>query len=121
MRLRPYSVAVLVKSARKSLRWYTQKLGFDILDDDGHWVVVGDKKRGIGIHLCQDRGRGGKPRLEPGNTGILIVTEEDITESYEALRRKGVHFTHPLEKTESGWFCMFEDPDGNEFWLNPSW
>jgi catechol 2,3-dioxygenase-like lactoylglutathione lyase family enzyme len=119
MKLQPSSVAVLVSDTKKALAWYTKKLGLDVLEKGDHWVVVGDKRRGVGLHLCQSVGPKGKVRLEKGNTGILLLTDGDLMASYRQLKRRGVRFPHPPKKTEWGWFCMFADPDGNEFWLNP--
>jgi lactoylglutathione lyase len=120
MKLSPISTAVLVSDKKKALRWYHQKLGLGVIDNDDHWVVVGDKKTGAQLHLCELRSRKGKPKLEPGNTGILFVTDGDMIKTYQTLRRRGVRFPNPPKKTEWGWFCMFADPDGNQFWLHPS-
>jgi catechol 2,3-dioxygenase-like lactoylglutathione lyase family enzyme len=120
MKLSPSSVAVLVSDKKKAVQWYTKKLGLDLIDDGDHWAVVGDKKRGIGLHLCQMTGARGKPKLEKGNTGILILTDGELLPTYRAMKRRGIRFPHPPTKTEWGWFCMFADPDGNEFWLNPN-
>jgi catechol 2,3-dioxygenase-like lactoylglutathione lyase family enzyme len=79
MKIRPYSASVLVRDARRAAQWYTKKLGLEIMDGDEHWIVVGDRKRGLGLHLCELKGRAGKPMLEPGNTGILLVVDGDIT------------------------------------------
>jgi catechol 2,3-dioxygenase-like lactoylglutathione lyase family enzyme len=119
MKLGPSSVAIMVTDTKKAVRWYTTKLGFDLLESEGHWAVVGDKAKGIGLHLCESRSRSGKPRLEPGNTGIMVFTDAEMMATYKALKRKGVKFPQPPEKTEWGWYCMFADPDGNQFWLAP--
>jgi uncharacterized glyoxalase superfamily protein PhnB len=119
MKLRPVSVAVLVKNGKRAKKWYHDTLGFDVIESGDHWITVGDKKGGIQLHLCEMTGRGGKPRLEPGNTGIYIRTDGDLQKTYAALKAKGVKFPHPPEQADwGGWFCMFSDPDGNEFWLN---
>ncbi|MGC2035832.1 MAG: VOC family protein [Thermoplasmata archaeon] len=120
MKIRPYSASVLVRDARRAAQWYTKKLGLEIVDGDEHWIVVGDRKRGLGLHLCELKGRGGRPMLEPGNTGILLVVDGDIKKAYAGLRKKGVEFTEPLQMTEGGWRCQFRDPDGNVLWLTPS-
>jgi catechol 2,3-dioxygenase-like lactoylglutathione lyase family enzyme len=119
MKLGPSSVAVVVSDTKKAVSWYTKKLGLDVIDNEGHWAVVGDAKRGIGLHLCQSVGPRGTPKIEKGNTGILIYTDGEMMATYRMLKRRGVKFPHPPEKTEWGWFCMFADPDGNEFWLAP--
>jgi catechol 2,3-dioxygenase-like lactoylglutathione lyase family enzyme len=120
MKLRPESVAVLVKDAKKARKWYTQKLGLKTIADGEHWITVGDPKGGIQLHLCEMSGRGGKPMLEPGNSGIWISTDGDMMRTYAAMKRKGVKFSQPPEQAEwGGWVSKFVDPDGNEFWMTP--
>jgi len=109
------SVAVVVSDEKKAKEWYRDKLGFEVQDDEDHWVVVAPQGSSTGIHLCK-----GEP-LEPGNTGILFYAD-DIEATYQELKRKGVEFTRELGKAE--WdekmkYAMFKDPDGNEFWLMP--
>jgi catechol 2,3-dioxygenase-like lactoylglutathione lyase family enzyme len=120
MKLYPISIAVVVKDAKKARRWYNDKLGLKTIEDGEHWITVGDKKRGVQLHLCEMTGRGGKPKLEPGNTGILMQVDEELPKAYAKLKAKGVKFTvPPTEADWGGWVCMFTDPDGNVFWLNP--
>jgi predicted enzyme related to lactoylglutathione lyase len=118
MKLSPYSVAVVVSNGKKALAFYTRKLGLDVLADEDHWRVVGRKKGGLAIHLCEY----GKPtpKSEKGNTGILILTNESMEKTYQKLKKKGVKFSVPPKKEEWGWNCHFLDPDGNEFWLGPA-
>ena len=115
------TVAVVVsRPAKKAAEWYRDKLGFEIGGEvEGHWVVVAPKgKTGApkgpwhGIHLCEG------DELEPGNTGILFLTD-NIEAAYRELKAKGVKFTHELTKESWGTYAMFSDPDGNEFWLMP--
>jgi lactoylglutathione lyase len=108
------SMAVVVRDPKKSAKWYSEKLGFDIRSRDGHWVTVAPKaSRGIVLHLCDM-----KP-YERGNTGIAFLTE-DLETEYKRLVKKGVKFT--VKPRDDGWglYSMFKDPDGNIFWLLPS-
>lgn len=119
MKLKPFSVAIVVSDRKKSLRWYRQKLGLEVVDQDAHWVTVGSKRRGIRLHLCQTTEFDPKGKLEPGNSGILFMVDGDIEKAYRDLKRRGVKFANPPKKMDWGWFCSFLDPDGNEFWLVP--
>ena len=118
MKLKPYSVAVVVSNAKKSLAFYTKKLGLDVLAKGDHWTVVGRKKGGLAMHLCEY----GKPtpKAEKGNTGILLFTDETMAKTYQRLKRRGVKFSVPPKKEEWGWHCMIKDPDGNELWIMPN-
>ena len=121
MKLRPYSVAIVVKDRRKALRWYTTKLGLDVLERHEHWTVVGSRRGGIALHLCQTSEYlpRSKARLEPGNSGVLLTVDGPIERAYRTLRKRGVRFPHPPEKMPWGWHCVLADPDGNEFSLAP--
>jgi len=105
------SVAVVVSDAKKSATWYREKLGFEIRDQEGHWVTVAPKGSNVVLHLCE-----GFYPLEPGNTGFSFLVK-DVAKAEKVLRGKGVQFTEPTKKESWGTYAMFADPDGNEFWL----
>lgn len=110
------NIAVVVSDAREAADWYREKLGFQVGGEaEGHWVVVYPSGGGEGVHLhlCADI-----YPLEPGNTGIGLHTD-DLQGTFEALRDRGVEFTVEPTKEEWGTYAMFQDPDGNEFWLFP--
>lgn len=107
------TIAVVVSDAKKSKKWYVEKLGFKPEDDQDHWVVVAPPGSPVGLHLCEEK------KLEPGNTGITLRTN-DLEATYEALKKNGVQFSRELAPSE--WdknmkYAMLKDPDGNEFWL----
>lgn len=109
------TVAVLVSNGKRSKEWFRDKLGFEVKEDGGHWIVVAPRGSKTGIHLCEVK------ELEPGNQGILFYAE-DADATCKELKQKGVEFTRPLGKAE--WdekmtYAMFKDPDGNEYWLMP--
>jgi len=118
VKLSPYSVAVVVSNRKKALAFYHEKLGLDIIAKQSHWTLVGRKKSGLILHLCEY----GKatPKSEKGNTGILFYTNEPLEKVYKGLKKKGVKFSRPPTKTEWGSFAMLTDPDGNEIWIMPS-
>lgn len=103
------SVAVVVSSAKKAAQWYRKALGF-VVKEEGHWVTAKPKGAKTTLHLCE-----GDP-LEPGNTGILFLTK-DIDAEYRALTKRRVKFTEKPTKKPWGIVAMFQDPDGNVFWL----
>ena len=105
-------VAVVVSNANKSAEWYSEKLGLEVRDKEGHWVTVAPKGSTVVLHLCET-----KP-LEQGNTGIAFNVD-DLDKAYQELSGKGVEFTVKPTKEEWGSYAMFKDPDGNVFWLMP--
>lgn len=112
-------VAVVVRENQRSKKFFRDKVGMKVLHEWGHWVVMGDKRRGAQLHLCQIREFDKKSPFEKGNTGILILTDEKIEKAYKRMKAKGVKFVAPPKKEEWGWNCQFRDPDGNQFWLMP--
>jgi catechol 2,3-dioxygenase-like lactoylglutathione lyase family enzyme len=106
---KPFSVAVMVSDAKKSAQWYQEKLGFES-EAEGHWVTVFPKGTEWKIHLCQ-----GKP--EPGNTGIAFYSK-NVEKTAAELKNRGVKFTLNVTKSKGGATAMFEDLDGNVFWLS---
>ncbi len=105
-----FSVAVMVSDGKKAAKWYKQKLGFDVSTEIAHWVTVWPKGATWKLHLCEGK-------LEPGNTGIGFYSA-DVERTVAAMKKKGVTFSKDYTKTEWGEFAMFEDPDGNSFWIN---
>lgn len=120
MKVKPQTVAVVVSNRKRAIKWYTGKLGMDLLVDMDHWAVVGSKKGGTQLHLCAVHEYDPKGKLEKGNTGIMLQVDGKMMPAYEQLRKKGVKFSHPPQKMEWGWFCSILDPDGNELWITPS-
>lgn len=105
------SVAVVVSDTKKAKTWYTETLGFRVVDDDGnHWVTVAPEGANVALHLCQG------PPLEPGNSGIAFATD-DVGASAAELQNKGVKFSQPAKESPAGTRARFVDPDGNEFLL----
>lgn len=104
-----FSVAVMVTNAKKSANWYKEKLGFNVSTEE-HWVTAWPKGVTWKLHLCEGK-------LEPGNTGIGFYSE-DLKKTVSELKKKGVKFSTDYTKTEWGEMSMFDDPDGNVFWIS---
>lgn len=107
------SVAVMVSDRERARRWYTEKLGLEVLADREHWLTVGRPDHGGRIHLCLGAELGDGFPLEPGNTGILLVVPGDLRETYERLKARGLTFSHPPVEHPWGWDAEVKDPDGN--------
>ena len=104
-----FTTAIVVSDGKKAAKWYKDKLGFQV-ELEGHWVTAWPKGSACKFHLCEGE-------LEPGNTGIGFYSD-DIKKDIAALKKKGVKFSKDYTKTEWGEFAMFDDPDGNTFWIN---
>jgi catechol 2,3-dioxygenase-like lactoylglutathione lyase family enzyme len=115
------SVPVVVSDKAASKKWYTEKLGLDLIDDEEHWVTVGAKGKGSVLHLCQASENYPHPiPLEPGPSGFVLAIPGDFVSSCKRMEQAGVVFAHQPEKAAWGWFAIVRDPDGNEHNLAPS-
>ncbi len=128
------SVAVLVRDANKSAKWYRDILGFEIVGDVGHTVFVRPKGAVEPlIHLCGPNSswEGDRPG---GRTGIWLhcgpirvqhdsqsrqvlpaSDPEEVERTYRELKAKGVEFSEELTTVQWGKYAMLRDPDGNLF------
>src|SRR5438874_11818878 len=104
-------VAVVVSDAQRSAKWWKQNCGFDIRDNEGHWVTVAAPGSPTLLHLCANGTH------EEGNTGIGFSTD-DVEATYKAWTAKGVEF--PTPPMDRGWgkLAVFADLDGNTFQLS---
>ncbi len=103
-----FSVAIVVSDAKKSAKWYADKLGLESSVED-HWVTVWAKGGNWKIHLCE-----GRP--DPGNTGAALYVD-DVKSAVDALKKKGVKFSQDYKMNPWGETAQLEDPDGNGIWV----
>jgi lactoylglutathione lyase len=116
------SVAIEVRDRKRSLAWYTEKVGLDLLQDMGHWVTVGRKGSMGMIHLCEWSEVSDGDSIEPGLLGITLKVpggEREFLAACETWRANGVRFGKKPVKQPWGWYARLKDPDGNEFMVMP--
>jgi catechol 2,3-dioxygenase-like lactoylglutathione lyase family enzyme len=104
-------VAVVVKDANASAKWWQEKCGFELRDNMGHWITVappGSKE--MVLHLCHNG------EHEEGNTGIGFYVD-DVAALEKVWTAKGVKFTRPTTKSAASINAKFLDLDGNEYTL----
>ncbi|GAX89134.1 VOC family protein [Effusibacillus lacus] len=129
--LRLQYVTVYVTDQDRALAFYRDFLGFEVKMDIGNenfrWLAVAPKNDQTHLvllkvtpenpHYTDWSSRIGK------HSGYIFYTD-NIRETYEELKLKGVHF--PIEPRQVDWGGFegtFEDPDGNQFELvqAPNW
>jgi catechol 2,3-dioxygenase-like lactoylglutathione lyase family enzyme len=118
-----HSTPVYVSDQDAAVRFYTETLGFRIVDDtlmgEDRWVVVapGNAVSGISLQLPHGMGRQDTPATVGGHTGISFMAE-DVQKLYDELTAKGVAFdTEPQPMPWGGKGTNFSDPDGNMFFV----
>ena len=110
------SAAIFVTDRKRARDWYVSVFGWKVMDDDNeHWVVVGDGKKGAGLHLCEKGPRLAK--ADVGESRILIVPD-DFSKVVRALKKAKAKWATPPKKQPWGRIARFIDPDGNILWMS---
>lgn len=123
------SVATIwVKDQNEALRFYTEKLGFEICADvtngDYRWLTVGLKSQPdleyqlVGLkasHAFTQEEVDHLTRLvETGKMGIGPWKTDDCQQTYETLKARGVEFVQPPTDRPYGIIeAVFKDNSGN--------
>jgi catechol 2,3-dioxygenase-like lactoylglutathione lyase family enzyme len=109
-KLTQISVVMLgVHDVTRSLGFYRDKLGLR-----GQREIPGFAFLNTGaVTLCLSE-TAAKVRGQVVGAGEVVFSVEDVTAAYQALRGKGVQFTHePRSVTPTTRVANFDDPDGN--------
>lgn len=123
------SVATIwVKDQNEALRFYTEKLGFEIRADvkngDYRWLTIGLKSQPDleyqlsalkpGGALTQEDADHLTQLVEAGKMGVGPWKTEDCQQTYETLNSKGVEFVQPPTDRPYGIIeAIFKDNSGN--------
>ena len=119
-------IALVVRDYDEAIAFYTQKLGFTLLEDtyqpeqDKRWVVVapsnsGGPASGGTILLA----RASKPEQEAfignqaGGRVFFFLQTDDFWTDYNAMLEKGVEFEREPKTLEYGTVAVFKDLYGN--------
>jgi serine phosphatase RsbU (regulator of sigma subunit)/predicted enzyme related to lactoylglutathione lyase len=117
-------IVVFVRDLDRSLRFYVDQLGFELIADkrltsDGEmgWIEVAPPDGTANLALVAPKPDSPEYELIGGYRWILFMTE-DVQAKYKEWSERGVHFLSPPETPIwGGIYTRFEDPDGNEFGL----
>ena len=114
-------IAIVVNDYDEAIQFYTQKLGFTLLEDTHlsetkRWVLV--KPPGSGeCCLLLAKGVGDEQRSRIGNqTGgrvFLFLKTDDFERDYRKFRDNGIEFVREPATEEYGTVAVFEDLYGN--------
>ena len=111
-------VGISVSNQDRSLRFYTEKLGFRIktdqpFNDKQRWIELSIPGAQTGIVLFTPDGH--ENRI--GTFSSISLWTDDLEGTYNELLAKGVEFAGPPAKQDWGTFVILKDPDGNQFVL----
>jgi catechol 2,3-dioxygenase-like lactoylglutathione lyase family enzyme len=114
-------IAFIVKDYDEAIRFYTEKLDFDliedtVLSDTKRWVLVRPKGEG-GCSILLAKAVGDEQTNTIGNqTGgrvFLFLQTDDFWRDYNAMLKKGVAFVREPKNEAYGTVAVFKDLYGN--------
>lgn len=110
MLIRLSHVMIYSKQHAESVKWYCEKLGYEIdYNAPGEYASLHHKNLGrLAIHATTETSHFGK-----GSMPYFLC--DDIRETISDLRGKGIKLTDPKREGESPWFCDMYDLDGNRW------
>jgi lactoylglutathione lyase len=116
-------VVVEVEDQARALEFWTEMLGFELHKDAAYgeerWVEVRTPDKGLILILTPRRAD--RPGAQPDElpTSNVLFCCDDLAETYEELRSRGVAFPQPPVELSFGWWSTFQDQEGNRFALHP--
>src|SRR5215475_4469262 len=118
--LRIFCSTVFVRDQDRSLQFYVDQLGFNLVADahfegGGRWIAVAPPD-GDGFLTLVTPVPGSEEHDLIGQTRQLSFITDDVDAMYEEWRKRGVRFLQaPHTPMWGGTFAVFEDLDGNAF------
>jgi catechol 2,3-dioxygenase-like lactoylglutathione lyase family enzyme len=111
--------SISVRNQDAALDFYTKKLGFIVLTDQPfsdkqRWIELGIPGAQTGIVLFNPDGH--ESRIG-SFTGVSFLCD-DVPQTYEQLKSRGVEFVAPPKAESWGTSAIFKDLDGNQFVLS---
>lgn len=113
-------ITLVVDDYDKAIKFYTEKLGFTVVEDS----ILSDSKRWVlispGVDSCKlllAKATDEKQKASIGNqTGgrvFLFLYTDDFWRDYEELKIKDVNFVRPPSEQPYGTVAVFKDLFGN--------
>jgi catechol 2,3-dioxygenase-like lactoylglutathione lyase family enzyme len=114
-------IALLVRDYDEAIDFYTQKLGFRLIEDtrlsdEKRWVLVAPRgARECCLLLAKAVGEEQAARIGTGGGGrvFLFLHTDSFWRDYENLTAKGIPFVRPPQEFDYGTVAVFEDLYGN--------
>jgi predicted enzyme related to lactoylglutathione lyase len=111
-------VSIPTRDQEKALKFFTEKLGFQILTDQPfgsqRWIELGIPNADTNVVLFTSPGH----EVLIGQFQPLVFWSDDVQSTYKELTARGVEFPQPPKTEHWGTSAMFKDVDGNQFLLS---
>lgn len=120
-------VAFVVRDYDEAIAFFTEKLGFELVEDSAAKDRQGREKRWVQVAPRGSRGtslllaRASTPEEEicigdqTGGRVFLFLHTDDFWRDYRAMSARGVKFLEEPRKEEYGTVAVFEDLYGNKW------
>lgn len=114
-------ISLLVRDYDEAINFFTQSLGFDLVEDtpskdrqgrDKRWVLIAPcGSRGTQILLAKASNEEEASRIgnQTGGRVFLFLNTDDFWRDYEAMKARGVRFVREPKEEEYGTVAVFED------------
>lgn len=114
-------IAIVVADYDEAIAFYTQKLGFELIEDTKlsptkRWVVVspgGSEKASLLLAKAANDKQNKAIGNQTGGRVFLFLYTDDFWRDYEQYRAKNVEFVRPPSKESYGTVAVFKDLYGN--------
>lgn len=115
-------LTLVVRDYDEAIAWYTQKLGFVLVEDtplspEKRWVLVAPGKGGAGLLLAKAANAEQATRIgnQTGRRVFLFLHTDDFARDHGAFRARGVRFVDEPRRESYGMVAVFEDLYGNRW------
>ena len=115
-------IALVVKDYDEAIAFYTQKLGFELVEDtfqpeqNKRWVVV-SPPGSTGVTLLLAKASTPEQESFVGNQSggrvFLFLNTDDFWRDYNEMKTKGIKFVRDPKQQDYGTVAVFEDLYGN--------
>jgi catechol 2,3-dioxygenase-like lactoylglutathione lyase family enzyme len=117
------NVALLVPDYDEAISYYTQVLGFALVEDIAmpngqRWVLVAPPgSTGTRLLLARAKGDAQTQRIgdQTGGRVFLFLNTDDFWRDYSVLKARGVAFIEEPRREEYGTVAVFRDLYGNKW------
>jgi predicted enzyme related to lactoylglutathione lyase len=114
-------VTIIVRDQDEALAFYTEKLGFEKMDDmvfgaSDRWLTVtAPQQKDVQIFLQKADSFGIDASDQVGKATMWAFNTDDCRATYETLKARGVKFLGEPKERPYGVEATFEDLYGNKF------
>jgi catechol 2,3-dioxygenase-like lactoylglutathione lyase family enzyme len=117
------SIALVVKNYDEAIRFYTQKMKFDLIEDTlltdkKRWVLVSPRgSTGTKLLLAEANSPEQESRIgnQTGGRVFLFLHTDDFWHDYQEMKSEGVQFHEEPREEAYGTVAVFLDLYGNKW------